>query len=99
MAFIIALGILLKGIQVSEAAQWQPDKYCGKTGLPLGFEYEGIETNRPQIKDQIGSLRVPLSGTITPDEKQGQFWAILTTQRQTSGMTGGEETPRARMSL
>ena len=57
LTFIIALGILLKGIQVSEAAQWQPDKYCGKTGLPLGFEYEGIETNRPQIKDHKERLR------------------------------------------
>ena len=99
LAFIIALGLLLKGIQVIEAAQWQPDKYYGNTGLPLGFKHEGIETNKPQIKDQIGSLSGPLSGTITPDEKQGQLWALLTTQRQTSGMTGGEETPRARMSL
>ena len=96
MAFIIALGLLLKGIQVIEAAQWQ---YYGNTGLPLGFEYEGIETNKPQVKDQIGSLSAPLSGTITPDENQGQFWDILTTQWQASGRKGGEETPRAWRSL
>jgi hypothetical protein len=90
LTLIIALGILPKGIQVREAAQWQPDRYCGKTDLPLGFEYKVIERNRPQLKDRIKTLRVPLSGTLTPDEEK---------HTQTSGVIRGEETPRAGLTL
>jgi hypothetical protein len=51
LAIIIALGILLKGIQDSEAAEWQPIRYCGTTGWPFKARCKGIVSTRTQVRD------------------------------------------------
>ena len=52
LAIIIALGILLQGIQAGEAAEWQPIRYCRTTGWPVEARCIGIVITRTQVRDR-----------------------------------------------
>jgi hypothetical protein len=80
LAIIITLGILLKGIQASEAADWQPIRYCGTTGWPFEDRCKSIVMTRTQVRDRKTPLE--LLGPIPPATRkdEGLFWETESTE-------------------
>jgi hypothetical protein len=82
LAIIIALGILLQGIQASEAAEWHPIRYCRTTGWPVEASCIGIGITRTQVRDR--KKQQELLGPIPPTTMK---------EEGLSGATGSSETP------